>query len=87
MKCIMLADKLSNMRASLRDFKKDGRQIWNKFNMKDEREQYWYYHEVAEVVKELEDTACYQEYISILQGSFWCIRQGNAWGLSDAARH
>lgn len=74
-KCIMLADKLSNMRASLRDFKKDGRQIWNKFNMKDEREQYWYYHEVAEVVKELEDTACYQEYISILQEVFGALDQ------------
>ena len=72
-KCIMLADKLSNMRASLRDFKKDGRQIWNKFNMKDEREQYWYYHEVADVVKELEDTACYQEYISILQEVFGAL--------------
>lgn len=65
-KCIMLADKLSNMRASLRDFKRDGRAIWQKFNMKDEKEQYWYYHAVADVVKDLADTPCYQEYISIL---------------------
>lgn len=65
-KCIMLADKLSNMRASLRDFKRDGRAIWQKFNMKEEKEQYWYYHAVADVVKDLADTPCYQEYISIL---------------------
>ena len=65
-KCIMLADKLSNMRASLRDFKRDGRAIWQKFNMKDEKEQYWYYHAVADVVKDLADTPCYQEYIRIL---------------------
>lgn len=34
--------------------------------MKDEKEQYWYYHAVADVVKDLADTARYQEYISIL---------------------
>lgn len=65
-KIIMLGDKLSNMRASLRDFKKSGDAIWNKFNMKDKKEQEWYYRSVAEAIKELEDTPAYLEYVSIL---------------------
>lgn len=69
-KMIMLADKLSNMRASQRDFRKIGKDIWNKFNMTDEAEQSWYYHTVAKVLSELSDTPCYQEYVSILTEVF-----------------
>lgn len=69
-KMIMLADKLSNMRASLRDYRQDGINIWNKFNMKDVKEQQWYYRSVAEVLLELKDYEAYQEYIDILDEVF-----------------
>ena len=69
-KYIMLADKLSNMRATLRDFEKDGHNIWQKFNMKDEAQQEWYYRTVAEVLKELENEPLYREYLDILKKIF-----------------
>ena len=69
-KYIMLADKLSNMRATLRDFQKDGHKIWQKFNMKDEAQQEWYYRTVAEVLKGLEGEPLYREYLDILEQIF-----------------
>lgn len=69
-KIIMLADKLSNMRATHRDFLQNPDSVWDKFNMKDEREQEWYYRSIAELLKEFEDTDQYKEYISILNEIF-----------------
>lgn len=69
-KMIMLADKLSNLRASLRDYRMNGNDIWQKFNMKDGKEQEWYYRKVAEILSELRDTASYQEYVSIIEEIF-----------------
>ena len=69
-KYIMLADKLSNMRATLRDYEKDGHAIWQKFNMKDEAQQEWYYRSVAEVLQSLKDEPLYREYEGILQKIF-----------------
>ena len=69
-KYIMLADKLSNMRATLRDFEKDGNSIWQKFNMKDVAQQEWYYRTVAEVLRDLEGEPLYREYQEILEKIF-----------------
>ena len=69
-KMIMLADKLSNMRSTLKDYREDKDAIWQKFNMTDEREQEWYYKSVAELLEEFSDTDQYQEYISILDEIF-----------------
>ena len=69
-KQIMLADKISNMRATLRDFEVSGHDIWQKFNMKDEAEQEWYYRSVAEVLKELSKDPLYEEYLTILDTVF-----------------
>jgi len=69
-KMIMLADKVSNMRATYRDFLISGDAIWEKFNMKDIREQEWYYRSVAEVLSELSDFPIYQEYVRILDVVF-----------------
>ena len=67
---IMLGDKLSNMRASLRDFRKDPDNLWNKFNMKDVNQQEWYYRSVAEKLSDLKDYPAYQEYVEILDEVF-----------------
>ena len=66
-KLIMLSDKLSNVRSTLRDFREMGSDVWNKFNMKDPEEQEWYYRAVADVVEELSDEPAYQEYLNILE--------------------
>ena len=65
-KLIMLSDKLSNIRSTLRDYEESGSAVWEKFNMKDPEEQEWYYRAVAKVVAELADEPVYQEYLRIL---------------------
>ncbi|MCR5641092.1 MAG: HD domain-containing protein [Lachnospiraceae bacterium] len=69
-KMIMLADKVSNMRATYRDYLVSGPSIWEKFNMKDVGEQEWYYRSVAEVLSELSEHDLYREYVSILNTVF-----------------
>lgn len=65
-KLIMLSDKLSNVRSTLRDYNEVGQGVWDKFNMKDPVEQEWYYRAVARVVNELSDEPVYKEYTEIL---------------------
>ncbi len=69
-KMIMLADKISNMRSTVADFRKAGVVIWDKFNMKDPVEQEWYYRSVADVLSELSDTPEYVEYLGLLDEVF-----------------
>ncbi len=69
-KLIMLADKISNIRATARDYRENGDKIWDKFNMKDPAEQEWYYRSVAEVLSELSDLPYYQEYLALLDEVF-----------------
>ena len=69
-KMIMLADKISNMRATVADYRLRGDDIWDKFNMKDPVEQEWYYRSVAEVLSELSGTPQYDEYLSLLDEVF-----------------
>ena len=69
-KIVMLADKISNMRATLRDYREKGDEIWLRFNMRDPKEQEWYYRSVANVLLELSDLPQYQEYIDIVNEVF-----------------
>lgn len=69
-KMIMLADKVSNMRSTVRDFHVSGNRIWEKFNMKDEAQQAWYYKSVAHVLKDLAYLPAYQEYVYMLEEVF-----------------
>ena len=69
-KMIMLADKVSNMRSTVRDFHVSGDRIWEKFNMKDEAQQAWYYKSVAHVLKDLAYLPAYQEYVYMLEEVF-----------------
>ncbi len=65
-KKIMLADKLSNLRASRRDYKVTGIKMWDKFNMKDPKEQKWYYTSVLGALSELCETDEYKEAMEIV---------------------
>lgn len=69
-KMISLADKLSNMRAMLKDYEVMGENLWNKFNMKDPGEQEWYYRTVAEVTSELKNQEPWQEYSELCDKLF-----------------
>mgnify|MGYP002852778917 CR=1 FL=1 len=69
-KQIALADKVSNMRASKRDYEKLGIDMWSKFNEKDPKQQAWYYRSLLEVLAELRDTEPYQEYQSLVRFIF-----------------
>ncbi len=70
-KMIMLADKLSNMRASYADYKVCGDCMWEKFNMRDPLQQKWYYKSVLEVLNVLEDTEAYKE-LQMLYTEIFC---------------
>ena len=69
-KMILLGDKLSNMRGSRIDFRKNGDVMWEKFNMKDKKQQEWYYRSICDVLPELSDTLAYKEYCEVLDEVF-----------------
>ncbi|MBR3640555.1 MAG: bifunctional (p)ppGpp synthetase/guanosine-3',5'-bis(diphosphate) 3'-pyrophosphohydrolase [Oscillibacter sp.] len=69
-KILWLADKLSNMRAFLRDYRKKGDALWQAFNEKDPNEQAWYYRTVAALLSELRDTDAWQEYDRLVNEVF-----------------
>lgn len=60
---IVLADKLSNIRAISRDYSVLGDELWQRFNCKQKSEHKWYYEGILELLKfELGNTAAWQEY-------------------------
>ncbi len=61
-KIVYLSDKLANIRALYRDFEKEGYDAFNKFNVKDAKEQAWYYYSVLDGLEELSKTDAYKEY-------------------------
>lgn len=69
-KLIMLADKLSNLRSSYREYQKIGDQIFERFNMKDKKEHEWYHRSVAEALSELRKLSQYGEYKHLIEEIF-----------------
>lgn len=69
-KMIVLADKLSNMRATKRSYQSMGAKVWERFNMKDPKQHEWYYFTIADVISELSNTRAYQEYINLCREVF-----------------
>lgn len=61
-KLLVLADKLSNLRTTARDFLLEGEEVWHRFNEKDKLEHAWYYKGIAERLTELEGFPAYEEY-------------------------
>lgn len=60
-KILTLGDKLSNMRATARDYMVVGNDIWQRFNEKDREWHRWYLAGVLVGLKELKDFTAYQE--------------------------
>lgn len=53
---VSMADKLDNARAILRDLRRHGEQVWQRFNTTDPQEQLWYYRSLLEVYRTRSDS-------------------------------
>lgn len=60
-KLLTLADKLSNMRSSARDYMVFGEDFWQRFNEKHKEAHQWYMKGIIEGLQELSDLPEYQE--------------------------
>lgn len=69
-KILVLADKLSNLRTTARDYLFVGEDIWQRFNEKNKSEHAWYYKGIAELLTELYEYPSYQEYIKLCEKVF-----------------
>lgn len=64
-KILALADKLSNIRSTSRDYLLMGEEVWTRFNVKEKERHAWYYLSVAEMLKDLNEYPEYQEYVKL----------------------
>ena len=61
-KILTLADKLSNLRTTARDYYLMGDKVWQRFNEKNKSEHAWYYKGVADRLTGMEEYPAYVEY-------------------------
>lgn len=69
-KLLTLADKLSNIRSTARDYLLVGEEIWQRFNVKEKKLHAWYYTSMVELLKDFEGTPEYGEYVSLCRKVF-----------------
>jgi len=69
-KMICLGDKISNMRASAKQYAVEKEKMWLNFNQKNALEQEWYYRSIAESLSEFKYTEAYKEYVSLCNKVF-----------------
>ena len=69
-KIVLLADKLSNIRAIASAYAKSGDAVWAAFNNSDKLAQDWAYRSYAEALTELEDEFLYKEYVRLVDEVF-----------------
>lgn len=72
-KMIALGDKLSNIRAMTRDYRVIGEKLWQKFNVKDPKQQGRYYGALANIFEEdefLRATPEFKEYAELCAALF-----------------
>ena len=71
LKLIVLADKLSNIRAICRDFQCEGVAMFAKFNQSDMRLHAWYYRSCAALIRtEFENTSAWRELNALVEFVF-----------------
>ena len=77
LKCLVLADKLSNVRNMYRDYMIEGDEYWDRFNAPFEK-QAWYYNSAVKAMEELKDnenTAVrYNEFKEIVEKTFGQVK-------------
>ena len=69
-KIVALGDKLSNMRAIARDYATQGDPFWSIFHAKDPKQHAWRYRALADAMRELEGTAAFSEFESLIDKVF-----------------
>lgn len=69
-KMVALSDKLSNMRAIARDYAEIGDALWGRFHSKNPKDHEWHYRNLADALRELQDTAAFQEFESLINKVF-----------------
>jgi (p)ppGpp synthase/HD superfamily hydrolase len=78
LKCLVLADKLSNVRNMYRDYMIEGDEYWDRFNAPFEK-QAWYYNSAVKAMEELKDnenTAVrYNEFKEIVEKTFGQVKK------------
>lgn len=70
-KIIVLSDKTANAESMVREWRKNGDAMWEKFNQKDKQKHAWYYRGCQKAMGELDDTGVmkiYQAYLDELFG-------------------
>lgn len=70
---VVLADKLSNMRALAREYSINGDSVFGKFNQKDKKEHAWYYRSI---IFELADNLGYTDAWQELEELYNCVFEG-----------
>ena len=69
-KIVALGDKLSNIRAIASDHANLGDVLWERFHAKDPKDHEWHYRGLADSLRELQDTAAFQEFESLINKVF-----------------
>lgn len=70
-KMVALGDKLSNMRAIARDYKKSGDKLWEIFHAPGGKSDHeWHYRGLSKALSDLEGTDAYAEFISLIDEVF-----------------
>lgn len=67
---LTMADKLSNIRAISRDYKKLGDGLWKRFNQQDMNMQAWYYKAIRDKLEKLGESAAFSEYSDLVDRVF-----------------
>lgn len=69
-KIVALGDKLSNIRAIARDYAEIGDALWKRFHTPNPKDHEWHYRNLANSLRELQDTATFQEFESLINKVF-----------------
>lgn len=69
-KIVALGDKLSNMRAIASDYARLGDALWERFHAKNPEDHGWHYRGLADSLRELQDTAAFKEFESLINQVF-----------------
>ena len=69
-KIVAMGDKLSNMRAISRDYRRKGDEVWQMFHVKDKSTHAWRYKGLRDALRELSDTFAFQEFDRLVKEVF-----------------
>lgn len=75
-KIVALSDKLSNMRATARDYREQGDRVFMRFHVKEKSAHAWYHRGLLDALSELSDTHEYREYQRLYGEVFGRLGEG-----------